>query len=151
MCDKVQETPAVFSLWIMERVYEQTLAFILFIIILLVNTVLFTQDSLTELTEFIKWIIILFAGQFMIVYVSQRIPNVLQDEEKAKTIFNKMIRFSLPLAFLLFLAIMVGQLFSEHAITIINGKNVNMIDLVVLLGGFAGFILVLIFKKDWTY
>jgi hypothetical protein len=148
MCDQVQETPAVFSLWIMERVYEQTLAFILFIIILLVNTVLFTQDSLTE---FIKWIIILFAGQFMIVYVSQRIPNILQDEEKAKIIFNKIIRFSLPLAFLLYLAIMIGQLFSEHAITIINGKNVNVIDLVILLGGFAGFILVLIFKKDWTY
>jgi hypothetical protein len=145
MCD--QDTPAEFSFWIMDRVYEQTLAFIILIPLLLFKFIPISQQGLLE---FIQYIIILFAGQFTVVYVLQKQNTILNDKKKMEEIFVKMMRFGLPLIFLLFLAIMIGQLFSRESIIVVNDKNMNLLDLMIAGGGVIGFILVLVFKKDWT-
>jgi hypothetical protein len=149
MSDSVseQDTPSALYLWMMERLYEQTLAFIILCIIFLSTPALFNPQ---ELLHFVQWIIILFAGQLTLVFSLQKFPILINDETKLKEIFSKMIRFGLPLVFLLFLAIMVGQLFSEAGIAVISGRNINVIDLLISGLGILAFILILLIKKDWT-
>jgi uncharacterized membrane-anchored protein len=146
-----QQVPFGVSLWMIERLYEQTLAFLGLIFIL--NTIHFPLRG-AGLIPFIKIIILLFAGQFTMIYIWEKFPKILADKEKSQLVMKKMLNYALPLLFLLFLAIMVGQLFSEHfmqTFTIGNApRNVNMFDVFMIIVFALAFVLTLAFKNSWT-
>jgi hypothetical protein len=139
------DTPDQFDIWLIGRLYEQLLAFIIIILIFLINSIELKPQTFIS---FISWIIILISGQFTYVYVVNKLPNLVNDPVKSKKIFDKMIRFSLPLLFLLFLGIMIAQLFSKDGMTVIQGKNINTYDIFIITLGFIFFIVTLLIRKN---